>query len=80
MELYEKARLRNAASRAMHVLPSGIGELVARELLNWEEFGYRFGSHSLVDRAVREIQILPTLSEDSRTLVKPRVRSKNVPD
>lgn len=42
----EKTRLRAAAFRATRLYPGPIGELLSRELLSWEEFGYRFGGVS----------------------------------
>jgi hypothetical protein len=33
----------DAAFRATLVYPGPVGELLCRELLDWEEFGYRFG-------------------------------------
>jgi hypothetical protein len=44
MDQHERMRIRAAAVRATRVYPGPVGELVARELLTWEEFGHRLGS------------------------------------
>ena len=43
MDHHEKARLRAAAFRVTRLYPGPVGELLSRELLTWEEFGYRLG-------------------------------------
>ncbi len=48
MDHHERMRLRAAAFRATRVYPGPVGELLSRELLSWEEFGYRLGSRGLV--------------------------------
>ena len=48
MSVPEKTRLRAAAFRATRLYPGPVGELLSRELLTWEEFGYRFGGSSLI--------------------------------
>jgi len=63
MEQHEKMRLRAAAFRAGKVLPPGLAKLVERELLVWDEFGYRFGRPSVVMRAVDEIMKMPTVPD-----------------
>lgn len=55
MEQHEKARLRAAAVRAKRVYPGPAGELLSRDILTWEEFGYRLGSSSLILRLVEQI-------------------------
>lgn len=62
MNHHEKARLRAAAFRAIRLYPGPVGELVSRELLSWEEFGYRLGGDRLVMRLVDHI-----LSASTRT-------------
>lgn len=39
---HEKMQVRAAAHRAKQLYPGPVGEFVARELLAWEDFGYRF--------------------------------------
>lgn len=48
LDHHERMRLRAAAFRATRVYPGPVGELLSRELLSWEEFGYRLGSSGLV--------------------------------
>ena len=50
MAPHEKTRLRAAAWRAATVLyPGVVGRVLARELLSWEEFGYRLGPGDTAD-------------------------------
>lgn len=55
LHLHEAARLRAAAHHARRVLPGPLGELVARELTAYAEFGYRFAADALIPRLVTEI-------------------------
>jgi hypothetical protein len=55
MDHHEKMRLRAAAFRATRLYPGPVGELVSRELLTWEEFGYRLGGEQLVMRLVDHV-------------------------
>jgi len=55
MDHHEKMRLRAAAFRATRLYPGPVGELVSRELLTWEEFGYRLGGSALVMRLVDQV-------------------------
>jgi hypothetical protein len=48
-------RLRAAAFRATSVYPGPVGELLSRELLLWEEFGYRLGTGGLINGVVDAI-------------------------
>ena len=48
LEQATRARLRRAAFRACHVYPGPVGEILRRELMVWEQFGYRFGDASLI--------------------------------
>ncbi|HEY1967509.1 MAG TPA: hypothetical protein VGH89_06155 [Pseudonocardia sp.] len=59
----ERARLRAAALRAKRVYPGPVGELLSRELLSWEEFGYRLGSRTMIMGIVDEVLNRP----DQRT-------------
>jgi hypothetical protein len=49
------ARVRRAAIVASSTLPGAIGEIVARELRAYADFGYRFGADSLLDQATAEL-------------------------
>jgi len=59
MEHSEKMRMRAAAFRVTRLLPGPLGELLAREILTWEEFGYRLSGSGLILRAVDEILKAP---------------------
>jgi hypothetical protein len=65
MDHHEKMRLRAAAFRATRLYPGPVGELVSRELLTWEEFGYRLGSQQLVMRIVDHVLTTPIADADS---------------
>lgn len=52
MEHDEKTRLRRAAFDATRIGLGPAGEMVSRELLAWEEFGWRLADHGLVARVV----------------------------
>jgi hypothetical protein len=49
------ARARAASPAALRLFPGAVGELLARELSAWGEFGYRFGSHELVTRLITHL-------------------------
>jgi hypothetical protein len=51
----QRMRLRTAALLATERYPGPVGELLARELMIWEDFGHRFGAHSLVSQLVTHI-------------------------
>lgn len=55
MAAHEANRIRAAAFRAKNLYPGPVGELINRELLTWEEFGFRVGDHSLVRRLVDDV-------------------------
>jgi len=55
MDHHEKMRLRAAAFRVTRLYPGPAGEVLSRELLTWEEFGYRLGGGALVMRLVDHI-------------------------
>jgi len=55
----EKMQLRAAAFRVTRLYPGPVGELVSRELLTWEEFGYRLGGHRLIMRLVDHVLTTP---------------------
>ncbi|GAA1078752.1 hypothetical protein ACFU8R_16150 [Pseudonocardia alni] len=48
MDHHEKMRIRAAAFRATRIYPGPVGELISRELLGWEDFGYRLGGNRMV--------------------------------
>lgn len=61
MDHHERTRLRAAALRATRVYPGPVGELLSRELLSWEEFGYRLGSRKMIMRIVDQVNSASTL-------------------
>jgi hypothetical protein len=52
---HERTRIRTAARHARTVYPGDLGELVARELNAYAEFGYRFSTDALVPRLATHI-------------------------
>lgn len=55
MSSADKMRLREAARRATQLYPGPIGQVLSRELMTWEEFGFRICGHSLVWKLVDEL-------------------------
>jgi hypothetical protein len=64
MEHAERARFRRAAHAAKRVYPGPMGELAERELLAWEEFGYRLGDRGLMRRLLVDIEKRTTEKEN----------------
>jgi hypothetical protein len=60
------AWVRAAAARAVHVHPGPVGELLARELRAYAEFGHRFGVDGLLDRLAADLQDLPPPLHETR--------------
>lgn len=56
---HERMRLRAAAFQAGRIYPGPVGELISRELLVWEEFGYRLDNSGLVMRLVNHLTTPP---------------------
>jgi hypothetical protein len=52
------ARARAASPAALRLYPGAVGELVARELSAWAEFGHRFGSHELITHLITHLDEL----------------------
>lgn len=65
MDMLDRARIRAAAFRATRVYPGPVGELVSRELMDFEQWGYRLGSLGPTMRLVAHIEKaqLPTPAE-----------------
>lgn len=55
MDHHEKMKIRSAAFRVTRLFPNVIGEVLSRELLTWEEFGYRIGGQGSVNRLTHYI-------------------------
>jgi hypothetical protein len=54
-EAADRSRIRDAAVRAAQVYPGPVGELLSRELVCWEHFGYRLGSRTAIMKIVDQI-------------------------
>lgn len=67
MEWGERARIRLAAGRARLLHPGVVGEVLAAELLSWEEMGWRLGTGGHMVRLVEHLMATPLPA------VKPRV-------
>ncbi|MFC5992638.1 hypothetical protein ACFQE5_00245 [Pseudonocardia hispaniensis] len=65
MDHHEKMRLRAAAFRVTRLYPGPVGEVLSRELLSWEEFGYRLGGSQLVMRLVEHVLSTPLAPNDA---------------
>ena len=59
---HEISRLRAAAAHARRAVPGPLGELAARELIAYAEFGYRGARDALVPQLVRQVLGLPAAS------------------
>jgi len=56
----DRARLRAAAYQAPRLYPEGaVGEILARELHAWEEFGFRFGGGALIEQLIEHLTTAP---------------------
>ena len=62
MAAHEISRLRAAAAHARRAVPGPLGELAARELIAYAEFGYRGARDALVPQLVRQVLGLPAVS------------------
>lgn len=51
----EKQELRRLAHKATRLYPGPVGEIVARELITWEEFGHRLGNHAQMRALLRHL-------------------------
>lgn len=56
MDPHERMRLRAAAFRASRIYQGPVGELISRELLSWDEFGYRLGGQRMIMQIVEAIE------------------------
>ena len=62
MAAHEVSRARAAAEHARRAVPGPLGELAARELIAYAEFGYRGARDALVPQLVRQVLGLPAAS------------------
>ena len=65
MDHYQRMRLRAAAFRATLAYPGPVGELLCRELLDWEEFGYRFGGGAFMTRLIDNLSSAPVAPSEA---------------
>ena len=72
MDHHEKARFRAAAFRLTRLYPGVAGEVLSRELLAWEELGYRLDADGAMHRLVEHAMSSP-LPGDPEPAPKPRV-------
>lgn len=63
---HEKMRLHAAAFRVTRLYPGPVGELASRELLAWEEFGYRLGGEGTVMKLVEHVLTTPLHDDAGR--------------
>lgn len=69
MDHHDKSRLRAAAFRVTRLYPGPAGEVLSREILCWEEFGYRFGPGALIPRLVDQVLKAPLPNSASSSAV-----------
>jgi hypothetical protein len=56
LDHHDKMKIRAAAFQAKRQYPGPVGELICKELLDWEDFGFRFGNRGgLIGRLVAEV-------------------------
>ena len=70
---YEKMHVRAAAFRATKIYPGPAGRIISRELLAWEDFGYRLGNNSDVRALITQIMT----AEDPTKTIDPRSHLPN---
>ena len=66
MDHRSRTRLRAAAFRARLVYPGPVGELIARELLSWDEFGHLLGGNRMIMRLVGHVLWTPAAGPRTR--------------
>lgn len=64
MDREYKMRVRAASFRVIQLYPGPIGEYLSRELMSWEDFGYRLGTggNAMIYRIVEDIMKKTTVS------------------
>jgi hypothetical protein len=55
MDHNERMRCRRAAFLVTREYPGPAGVILSREILQWEEFGYRFGNDSEVKKLIDQV-------------------------
>jgi hypothetical protein len=56
MDPHERSRVRRAAWLGMKLYPGPVGELIGRELMGWEELGYRLREWGPASRLIRFLE------------------------
>ena len=56
LNVHEKRRIQEAAGYARRLHPGPLGELAAREILAYAEFGYRFKQDALIPQLIEQIR------------------------
>lgn len=71
LDSHEKLRIRTAAYRATRLYPGPVGQMICRELLAWEEFGYRLARDKLIAQLIDDIMKTPSpeATEETRSTV-----------
>ncbi|GAA4866707.1 hypothetical protein GCM10023203_13860 [Actinomycetospora straminea] len=64
LQLHEQSRLRAAAEHSRRVYPGALGELVARELSWYVEFGCRLAEDGLGARLATQVLAFPAASKE----------------
>jgi hypothetical protein len=59
----ETAHLRQAAIAAKRKLPPAIAKQLHEDILDWVEFGYRFGAYKQIKAVADEIVAMPDILE-----------------
>jgi len=62
LQRHECSRFRAAAAHARRVYPGPLGELVARELSAYAEFGFRFTVDALIPQLATQVLATPALA------------------
>ena len=62
------ARAGAASHAALRLYPGAVGELLARELSAWGEFGHRFGGHDLVAHLITHLDERGAAAREGPTL------------
>ncbi|MGE3285219.1 MAG: hypothetical protein AB7J32_03825 [Pseudonocardia sp.] len=60
LQRHESSRLRAAAAHARRVYPGAVGEVLARELVAYADFGYRGADDALIPRLARQVLAMPS--------------------
>ncbi|MGD9532135.1 hypothetical protein [Pseudonocardia sp.] len=60
LQRHECSRLRAAAAHARRVYPGPVGEVLARELVAYADFGYRGSDDALIPRLARQVLAMPS--------------------